>query len=276
MVAFTQMASAADLPRKAPAIAPAPVAPSWTGFYVGAHVGGGWSNGQDYTFSDLGGAAWNTCGPCGVFYDPATLSSGSGSGFLAGVHGGYDWQFAPAWLIGVEGDFTLTNIDHSVTGVLSSPGFPVVNSAGLHFETDVKWLASLRGRLGWIVNPSWLVYATGGVAWAHLNQRANATCPAGVGLCVFATALAGAPLDVSNVQTGFVAGGGVEWQFARQWRARLEYLYYGFNNDETGISPFLGSPIPVVCLGVPGNCNVQYTFGDVNIQTVRVGLSYAF
>jgi hypothetical protein len=38
-VAFTQVASAADLPRKAPAYAPPPPAFSWTGFYVGAHAG---------------------------------------------------------------------------------------------------------------------------------------------------------------------------------------------------------------------------------------------
>lgn len=37
---FVGAASAADLPRKAPPIAPAPALYSWSGFYVGGNVGG--------------------------------------------------------------------------------------------------------------------------------------------------------------------------------------------------------------------------------------------
>ena len=278
-IGFASIASAADMPVKAQAYkaVPAPLAPSWGGFYIGANVGGGWMSGQEYTFADLGGAAFNTCGPCGAFYNPTALSGGRESGLLGGIHAGYNWHFAPAWLIGVEGDFTWTHLNQSVTGTLSSPGFPIVNSAGLNFETDVKWMASLRGRLGWIANPNWLVYATGGVAWANIDQSANATCPTGVGLCVFTTQLSGAPLSLNKTRTGFVVGGGAEWEFASQWRARLEYLYYGFDNSDSGSSQFLGTGgAPVACVSVPGNCNAQYTFGRLNIQTVRVGLSYAF
>jgi outer membrane immunogenic protein len=281
-VAFTQTASAADLPRKAPdPISPAPIPYGWTGFYAGFDIGAGRMSQQDYTFTDLGGAAFDTCGPCGAFYDPAALSGGSKNGLVGGFHGGYNWQFAPAWLLGVEGDLTWTNLNHSVTGILSSPGFPVVNANGLLFKTDVNWMASLRGRLGWIVNPAWLVYATGGVAWASMNQQANATCPVGVGLCVFTTGLAGAPLQLTNTQTGYVVGGGVEWQMPAtalgQWRARAEYLYYGFNNADSGSSNFIGTNgSPNVCVSVPSNCNAHYTFGNINIQTVRFGLSYAF
>ena len=97
--------------------------------------------GENYTFSDLGGAAWNSCGPCGDYYDPTALSGGRKSGLLGAIHAGYNWQFAPAWLIGVEGDFTWTHLNQSVTGTLSSPGYPVVNSAGLNFQTDANgWL----------------------------------------------------------------------------------------------------------------------------------------
>jgi outer membrane immunogenic protein len=286
--ALTQFALAADLPIKAPPIAPAPVvaAPSWTGFYIGGDFGGAWMSGQDYTFADPGGAAWPTCGPCGWYYDPVAVSGGRDSGIIAGIHVGYNWQFAPAWLLGVEGDFTWTNLDQSVTGVLSNNDttplaiapIPVVNSSGLFFKTSVNWLASLRGRVGWIFDPAWLVYATGGVAWADTNQQANATCPAGVGLCVFSTELSGAKFSANKTQTGFVVGGGVEWQFASHWRARLEYLYYGFDNSLSGSSRFLATGGgPLTCVSpTSNNCNAQYTFGDFHIQTARVGISYAF
>ena len=44
-IALTQVASAADLPRKAPYYMP-PLPPiySWTGFYVGLNAGAGWNN----------------------------------------------------------------------------------------------------------------------------------------------------------------------------------------------------------------------------------------
>jgi outer membrane immunogenic protein len=45
-IAFTQIASAADLPRKAPVYAPPPPTSvySWTGFYVGGNIGDGWGS----------------------------------------------------------------------------------------------------------------------------------------------------------------------------------------------------------------------------------------
>jgi len=46
---FVDAASAADLPRKAPPIVPAPALYSWSGFYVGGNVGGTWST-TDWTF----------------------------------------------------------------------------------------------------------------------------------------------------------------------------------------------------------------------------------
>ena len=278
-IALTQVALAADMPVKARMVAPAAIAPSWTGFYFGGDIGGAWMRGQNYTFDDLGGAAWNTCGPCGFYYDTASLNSGRASGILGGLHLGYNWQFSPAWVFGAEADFLGTSLKGSATGVLSeNPAFPVVNPNGLSFETKVRWLASLRGRLGWLATPTWLIYATGGVAFANVKKSANATCPAGVGLCVFTTELSGAPLSVNKTRAGFVVGGGAEWEFAAHWRGRLEYLYYGFNTTDSGSTPFLATGGgPLACLGpTAANCNAQYSFGRFNIQTVRVGLSYAF
>jgi hypothetical protein len=48
-VAFTQIASAADLPVKAP-VAPVAAPYNWTGFYIGANIGGGWGN-RDVNYS---------------------------------------------------------------------------------------------------------------------------------------------------------------------------------------------------------------------------------
>jgi outer membrane immunogenic protein len=282
-IALTQVALAGDLPTKAP-VAPIAVAPSWTGFYIGANAGGSWMNASAYTFADPGNAAFASCGPCTVPYQPEVLSSHhNNSGVIGGIHLGYNWQFAPAWLVGVEGDFSGTSISQRVNAPLFSnagpgPGNTPVVGSNLNFETDVKWLATLRGRLGWNIQPDWLVYATGGVAWAQFDRSANASCPppALANGCVFTSGTT-APFNLSTTRTGFVVGGGVEWQMASHWRSRLEYLYYGFDSTDSGSSLFTaipgGGPLP--CINTP-TCSANYTLGNVNIQTVRIGLSYAF
>jgi outer membrane immunogenic protein len=218
------------------------------------------------------------------------LSGDTDVGVLGGFHVGYNWQFAPTWLLGVEGDFAWTSLKSNASGPLfSNPtvGITAVPGSLLSFETEAEWLASLRARLGWIFQPNWMVYATGGVAWGHFKQSANATCPTvTAGGCFFTQTLAGAPFSNSDTSTGFVVGGGVEWQMPAtafqfipgRWRARLEYLYYGFDDTGvTGSSLFVaGTGAPVTCIATP-TCSAQYAFGgNVNIQTVRVGLSYGF
>jgi hypothetical protein len=62
-----------------------------------------------------------------------------------------------------------------------------------------------------------------------------------------------------------------------QFRARLEYLYYGFNNGATGSAPWIAVPggglIPCFNAGI---CASPFTYGNTNVQTLRVGISYAF
>jgi outer membrane immunogenic protein len=106
LLAFFTLASvnasrAADMPVKAPTPPPAP-AYSWTGFYIGGDVGGAWTTDP---------ATWTPL-PLGPF-PPITnfginaISAGDGgSSFLGALHAGYNWQFAPTWAIGLEGDWS--------------------------------------------------------------------------------------------------------------------------------------------------------------------------
>src|ERR1700744_196891 len=83
---------AADMAVKTPPPAPAAALPSWTGFYFGGNVGGGWS---DKEFID------NTTAPVGE-----VDGRGHPSGVVGGVQGGYNYQINNWWLVGVEGGFT--------------------------------------------------------------------------------------------------------------------------------------------------------------------------
>src|SRR3954467_11473668 len=84
----TVPALAADMAARPYTKAPVIAAPiyNWTGFYIGGHVGGAFGN--DSTFNGL------------------VVNSNNDARFLGGIQGGADFQFAPNWVLGVEGQFS--------------------------------------------------------------------------------------------------------------------------------------------------------------------------
>jgi outer membrane immunogenic protein len=117
-------ASAADLAArpytKAPAYVPAQIY-NWTGFYIGGHVGGAF-RGDDNNV--LGGSSDGT--------------------FMGGVQVGYDYQFSPNWVMGLEANYSFKDTN----GIFAN-----------------RNLGSVTGRLGYTWGPT-LLYAKGGYAWA--------------------------------------------------------------------------------------------------------------
>jgi outer membrane immunogenic protein len=85
-IAFTQIASAADMVVKALPPPPAPVY-SWTGFYIGANIGGGWGDRNvNYTANDL-----VSLGHFISLGGAPPLASINTSGVLGGLQVGYNW-----------------------------------------------------------------------------------------------------------------------------------------------------------------------------------------
>ncbi len=144
--------NAADLGTRQPYKAPPVLAPipifTWTGCYIGGHVGGGW--GQK-TFSDNPNSADFAVADGGT--TPESLKNDV-SGFLGGGQVGCNYQFAPNWLVGVEGSFSGADIKGDVVD-------PFNTGKTFHAKTD--WLASVTGRLGWTWD-RWMIYGKGGVA----------------------------------------------------------------------------------------------------------------
>jgi outer membrane immunogenic protein len=280
-------AFAADMPVKAtPA---AVVAQSWTGLYVGGHIGAGWMNDPSYDLADPNKASVFTCGPCTAPYSIQALSRSNDAGFLGGIHAGYNWQIGQQ-VVGIEGDWTWTDITATAFGPLFSNAGPAL-AAGLAtgpvpgsaaaFSTQVNWLASLRARVGGLINNQYLVYFTGGVAWADVDLAASASClpPAIAGGCFFNN-FGRAAFSSSTTRTGYVFGAGVEGQFGPHWRARVEYLFYGFNSEHgysTWVDPTLPGAPGVPCITpTVGSCTAGFSFLNNEIQTIKVGLTYAF
>jgi outer membrane immunogenic protein len=261
-------AIAADLSVKAPPPPPAVVS-DWSGFYLGAQVGGQW-NDNSWTTNciNAGGPPLGTCGsPLSLIAFPGAPDATAGqsfknSGFRWGFYGGYNYQFAPRWLAGVEGDFGIYDRSSTVGFI---PGCSTAACTGAFvppFVGDSTTVrnhgdASLRGRLGFIATPDILLYGTGGVAWQRID--ATAICNGTTGaMCLF---------DHTDVQKktllGWTLGGGVEWKVWQNLILRGEYRYSEFEN----FSPtfFAGS----------GDAEVHANI-KVHSQMATFGVAYKF
>src|SRR4249919_410394 len=144
-------ASAADLPRKAPAYIPPPPPPlTWTGCYIGANVGGAFGDASaTFNFGEV---------------------STNGSGFAGGGQIGCDYQFAgTGWVIGFRDMFDGTSNKRSGT---IPAGVPGIGGDVVNFNN--QWFNTLTGRVGYAVAPAWLLYFQGGGAWAHTSTNITA------------------------------------------------------------------------------------------------------
>jgi outer membrane immunogenic protein len=215
-LAFAAPALAADIAARPYTKAPAYTAPqvvyNWTGFYIGGHVGG-------------------------AFAGDNSLEGNNGR-FMGGVEGGFDYQFAPNWVIGAEAQYSW--LSNNNNGVL----FP----GGVRITDKNDQIGSVTGRFGYTWGPA-LLYAKGGYAWRDGNN--------------FGVSVGGAPVAFTtngNHRDGFTVGTGLEYMFAPNWSAKAEYQYYNFGN-----TTFTGGPAPII----------GSRFRD-DEHTVKAGVNYRF
>ncbi len=204
LAALAGSAFAADLPstKSAPVFtAPTPVF-SWTGFYAGVDIGGGWA--ELNSGNSFGSVNRNA------------------SGVVGGGHIGYNYQINQ-FVLGVEGDFLGTGISRSV-----------YNSAfDFTTKSSQDYLGSINGRLG-IAFDRTLLYAIGGYAFTQGSTTFTS------GASGFLTP-AGASASFSHDWSGYDIGGGVEYAFTPNWTGRVEYRYYDFGRWNYGQQGFLSS-----------------------------------
>jgi outer membrane immunogenic protein len=270
-------AFAADMYVKAPAYVPA----SWTGFYVGANIGGTWSD-------DPVNVSTTTLNSCPLPFcsgGPATaqaaalgssgIFSGKADGLIGGGQFGYNWQLSPAWVAGFETDIQGIGDKASGASTVTAPtvGFPgVAVTTNLAVNKEVDYLGTVRGRFGWLYSPALLIYGTGGLAYGGAKASTNvASTLTGYGPGVLLTPSTGS--SFSDTRVGWTAGAGFEWKATSQWSVKLEYLYYDLGSVTTNsqmVDPLTGFPVPNYFVN-----NVQTTT-RFNGNIVRVGLNYKF
>jgi outer membrane immunogenic protein len=248
-IAFAHSAIAADLPVRAAPVyqAPAVVAPTWTGFYLGFNGGWGWSN----TSANI-----TPFGPVAASFGGGSFSRNA-DGAIFGGQLGYNYQTGN-WVWGVEGDFDGASINKGRASTFAPIPGSVVFNDGAAFHANVDWLATIRGRLGYTWGPG-MIYITGGGAWSEFKLNALA-CEGIAGIC-------GAG-NFNTTRSGWVIGAGYEWMIAPNWSVRGEYLYYSFNNNN-----FNGN-ISLAPLATGSGFNVNNNKTEINV--VRLGLNYKF
>jgi outer membrane immunogenic protein len=225
LIGLAGAAGAADLPIKMPVKAAPPVAYDWNGFYVGAYYGTAVSQIKAHT------------DPPGVpFASENGVADINRFGLTVGGTVGYNWQFSPSWLVGIEGDLGWLGVDNT------------------HQEWDdsilagskASWYGTLRARFGYVTGPS-LLYLTGGAAFVHVTDTFG-----GGGL--------GPATTNSATLTGWTVGGGIETKLSRNWSAKTEYLFIDAGSETFASNPF----------GFPA---VPTTF-DHTYHVVKAGLNY--
>jgi outer membrane immunogenic protein len=275
-IPFTQIASAADLPRATPVYAPPPSAPiySWTGFYVGGNIGYGWgSRTVSFTPNDLnvfvascGGSFGSTCPP------PASFDI---KGALGGPQAGYNWQFNQNWLLGIETDFNWSRLKGTGTdSFLIVPGlFP--GPSNFVASQNVEWFGTVRGRLGFLPTTNLLVYGTAGFAYGRVGENValNSQPSANGTLAGFSFVCLSGPNcflgSSSRMAAGWTAGTGFEYALSNNISVKGEYLYTSLGGDSVNV-------VAVQWFAPASPSSFTAAFNRISFNVVRVGLDYKF
>jgi outer membrane immunogenic protein len=225
-------AMAADLPSQAPPpapyIAPVPVF-TWTGFYAGVNAGWGW---RDSNSEDviLSGPGI----PAGLVGGRLDFNDGDDGGFVGGGQIGYNYQIG-SFVIGAEADIQYADTDDKDAVFIPAIGGTGVFVPG-EFEGSEDWFGTVRLRAG-VAFDRVLIYATGGLAYTDNNS-------------------------------GWTAGGGVEWALPVNWLGSsavtfgVEGLWVGIDEEDNDsrLGTFTPAGGPPVDVFLPRNSDDQDFF----------------
>ncbi|MCY6380014.1 outer membrane protein [Hoeflea prorocentri] len=207
----------------------------WDGLFVGLHTGYGWSDTDVSRDRTRRGRTRNN------FSTQLELD-----GLLGGIQVGYNYQHND-FVFGVIGDIALTGMSDSGASFRR----PRRLTPPVSFESEYDWLATIRGRAGWLINDQTLLYAHGGLAIANMStdfsspaRRVNS-------------------LSLSGNDTGWVAGAGIETALSDRVSIFAEYSHFDFGSGDS------------VTFG-PGRriSTVTYSADNNPIDTIKIGVNF--
>ena len=194
----------------------------WSGLYVGASVGGRWDE-SVWTTTSLGFPGAPAQIPAAAGNNPMNFKSASGryGGYL-----GYNWQFAPRWVVGIEGDYAWANNKSQFIGSIPGTAVPNAFITGDNVTRKDKWDAGVRARLGYLVTPTTLLFGTAGASW--MATESTVACGTPQLWCTGTNNTTQRVDTVRKTVVGWSVGGGIEWMLAANWLLRGEYRYTSY------------------------------------------------
>src|SRR5262249_2143407 len=232
-----------------PPPAPAPVY-NWTGWYVGVNAGASFGNARtDFNVAPV----FAVNGSVSDQLTPGFFASDSNypSGFIGGGQIGYNLQYSPLIVVGLEADIqgaleretdnnvVLRNDFFFEEGKVESIG--VSPALVANYTTLIDWFGTVRARIGYVWGDGNVMsYLTGGLAYGEVKINGTTTLSA----AVRSPLVAAEPLSVTNtfghshVNTGWVVGYGTEGKLATPgWTWKVEGLWMDLGSlDATGPS----------------------------------------
>lgn len=230
-----------------PAAAPCCEAP-FAGAYIGAAIGYAQQR-VEVTNETVGAPARGQ-----------TFADDEGS-ITFGAYVGYNWQrCCSPFVLGIEADFNY--LDGSPTGRDIEPGPVATETTSL--ESNINWFGTLRGRAGYVVHDHFLLYATGGLAYANVDHKLSVV-NLGVAQPPF-TNLGSFSDSHDRTKVGWTVGGGAELLHDSNWLLRAEALYVDLGDNA---EYWLITPTP----GITANANDRW---DDQFWVARIGIAYKF
>jgi outer membrane immunogenic protein len=242
-----------------------------SGFYVGLSAGGGIASSDARPTLNSGSAPIEDYLNLLFNYPSTGELKGRDEQFVGGLHAGWSRYYGHL-LVGVEGD-------------VSSARFNVrdrQNPDSLFFDnrtdlsTDLEWLATLRGRIGFLATDRVTLFATAGAAITEADSRLTLTNTSGGAFvisegnsrvaCGF-NAQCYASRD-SDRLLGWLVGGGVEYAISEKVSLRAEYTYIDFEDFDVralGGTAFGFESTPD---------NRITTDADLDVHTITAGISF--
>jgi outer membrane immunogenic protein len=227
-------AMAADLP---PPVAPPPRAPA---AYIPAPPPFSWTGfyvglNAGYGF---GSSTWTpNVAPFGA------VGSFDVRGPMMGGQIGGNYQFGQ-FVVGAEGDFDWQNVRGGTTG--GTCGIAAIGGCAV----ASNYFATIRARGGFAADRA-LFYITGGAAFTNVKPSTGALSYGG------------------GAETGWTAGGGIEYAITDNWTTKIEYLYAAFQNGTCNTS----ACAPIGAVPTFAFAPVSTTFHE---NVVRAGVNYKF
>jgi outer membrane immunogenic protein len=235
----TAAARAADMPVSAPLPPPLPAGFLWTGFYIGANIGGAWANNN---LTDT------------LFLTNFNNTNNNNGVFIGGGQIGGNYQIG-RFVIGGEWDFdwAANNNNNNVTGVV----IPAVGT--IVVTNNNRWITTVAARFGYAID-NWLLYGKVGGGWVGTNNLTVTNVATGASLTCGNFTNCG-----NNNSGGWLVGAGAEYGITPNWSVKFEYDYLGLGNRTL----FIPATAPLLA-------GDTFTSNNHNVQMVKFGVNYLF